>query len=83
MASRTRMHRCPGKCERMVPHQFFACGGCWARLPLHLQQAIKRAPRRSGAHVMAMAEACDWYREHEDAQQPGDDCEAGGSRGQS
>jgi hypothetical protein len=32
---------------------------------------------------MAMAEACDWYREHEDAQQPGDDCEAGGSRGQS
>lgn len=81
MANRSRPHSCPGKCGHPVPHHLFACGSCWARLPLHLQEAIQRAPRNSDAHLMAMAEACDWYREHETAQRPTDDRHPGDGRG--
>lgn len=68
MASRTRMHLCPGKCRRMVPHRLFACRGCWGRLPREFQQPILDATRGTNAHLMAMRAACDWYREQEPEQ---------------
>lgn len=46
-----------------MPRNLFACGLCWRRLPAGLQQPITDNHRRdAGAHLDAMAAACDWYR---------------------
>lgn len=57
------LHDCPGGCGRQVPRHHFACGPCWARLPVALQRAISRAYRRDPlAHAQAMTDARKWYR---------------------
>lgn len=67
MASRrlTSTHPCPGKCARQVPRTYFACPACWGRLPYPLQEPITASfGVDQGAHLAAMAAACDWFRQN-------------------
>lgn len=60
-----RTHRCPGGCARQVPSHHFACRTDWFRLPINLREPISdNYLRDPAAHLAAMQDAMQWYREH-------------------
>lgn len=62
-------HACPG-CGAQVSNRYYACGGCWYRLPRPLRDEINAAHRvrmgRGGwaRYSTAVRVARDWYRDN-------------------
>lgn len=58
-------HACPCGCGAQIPHHQLACRTGWFRLPYDIRTDITSTYRRDpDAHIEAVAEALDWYREH-------------------
>jgi hypothetical protein len=67
-------HGCPG-CGEMVPRRLLSCRICWARLPEPLRDKVNHAYRMRQsaplAHLRAIAEASQWYRDNPAPASPG------------